>query len=527
MSYPAPTSLRISLQPTERIGQAIRGESQQRRYASLSFSYIVCQFVIKHGHGLSNSPLIDILVDDLLIHIFYLYRPAILGEGDDDYVRIRGGQGWDREQWWYKLAHVCQRWRSIILGSASYLNLCLVCTYGTPVAVMLVHSPPLPLAIDYSEEDRDITAEDEEGIMLALEHHDRIRRVRFWTSVLKWQKLITAFDKEFPALEYLIMAHWKMDSTGSVLPEALQAPHLRHLLMTGFALPIQSRLLTAAVGLVTLTLTVHSPAYFQPHSLLERLSSMPQLEILMIDFLFPDPSHGVERHPLHTPIITHLTLPSLRWFTFRGASAYLEGIAHRITTPRLEKFSMEFFEQLTFSLPCLLQFMNTTENLTRRLISAIFKFSKVEVAVEVYPRGAEMDSLSVYVRCQHLDLQVSSAAQIFNPLSQIFTTVEHLALEHEVHDLSSEEHNEVDRTEWHKLLSSFSKVRTLRIGDGLIKEVSRSLRLDDGELPPELLPELQELRYSGRDDTGDEFKSFVDARQNTGHPVTVVLGQDL
>jgi hypothetical protein len=30
---------------------------------------------------------------------------------------------------------------------------------------LLAHSPPLPLIIDYFEEDRDIAAEDEEGIM--------------------------------------------------------------------------------------------------------------------------------------------------------------------------------------------------------------------------------------------------------------------------------------------------------------------------------------------------------------------------
>jgi hypothetical protein len=74
----------------------------------------------------------------------------------------------------------------------------------------------------------------------------------------------------------------------------------------------------------------------------------------------------------------------------------------------------------------------------------------------------------------------------------------------EVHSRSSEEHNEVDRTEWRKLLRSFSNVKTLRVDDGLVKELSRSLRLDDGELPLELLPELQELTYSGpeRGDTG-------------------------
>jgi hypothetical protein len=52
-------------------------------------------------------------------------------------------------RWWYTLAHVCQRWRNIILGSTTYLGLSLLCTYGTPVADMLAHSPPLPLVVGY------------------------------------------------------------------------------------------------------------------------------------------------------------------------------------------------------------------------------------------------------------------------------------------------------------------------------------------------------------------------------------------
>jgi hypothetical protein len=54
---------------------------------------------------------------------------------------------------------------------ASHLCLSFVCSYGRPVTDMLANSLPLPLAIDYVEEDREITAEDEGGILLALQHH--------------------------------------------------------------------------------------------------------------------------------------------------------------------------------------------------------------------------------------------------------------------------------------------------------------------------------------------------------------------
>jgi hypothetical protein len=65
-------------------------------------------------------------------------------------------------------------------------------------------------------------------------------------------------------------------------------------------------------------------------------------------------------------------------------------------------------------------------------------------------------------------------------------------------------------------------VKTLRIEDGLVRELSRCLPSEDGEHPLELLPELQELRYSGRGNVNDAFTSFIDARKNAGRPVSLV-----
>ena len=109
----------------------------------------------------------NILDDDSLLNTFYLYRPFLLGEDQDEDAHLMGGEWqWVGENWWYKLAHVCQRWRELILGSAFYLGLSLVCTKSTPISDMLAHSPPLPLVIDYFDEYHDITAEDKEGLIL-------------------------------------------------------------------------------------------------------------------------------------------------------------------------------------------------------------------------------------------------------------------------------------------------------------------------------------------------------------------------
>ena len=377
---------------------------------------------------------------------------------------------------------------------------------------MLTHSPPLPLIVDYSDGNNDMTEDDEKGAILALKQHDRVHRVRLRTPVTSLQKLIAVMDEEYPILKYLIIEPPYEDrSTILIPPETLQAPNLRLLSLAGFALPIGSRLLTTAVGLTTLCLFndvfMDDPStHVNPNVLLRWLSFMPQLEALVVSFFLPIPDHEIERQLSHTPIITPVTLPNLRRFRFRGVNAYLEALAHRTTTPRLEKLKIEFFHQFTFSVPRLLQFMSTPEDL--EFESANFWFYDERVYVEVYPRGkSETYALSINVDCWHLNWQVTSVAQIFNSLSQIFSAVEHLTLQRKVSNQSSEEHNEVDHTEWRKLLGSFRNVKTLYIGNGLTEQLSLWLDLEDREPLLGLLPELQELTYSGSGNTGGAFTS--------------------
>ncbi|KAF8489506.1 hypothetical protein F5888DRAFT_1721769 [Russula emetica] len=503
MSYLVPST--SALQSTERTDQdVLRRESTSQRQSPHTAS-------------------IDILDDDSLLNIFYLYRPFVLGEDEDEEHGLLGGSnGWDLERWWYKLAHVCQRWRKLILGSSSYLGVCLVCSKGTLVADMLAHSPPLPLVIDYFHESEysDIAAEDEEGLTFALEQRDRIRRIRLRMGITNLQKFIMAISGEYPILEYLIIIPF-IKNKAFVLSETLQAPHLRHLILSCFALPITSPLLATATGLVTLFLEIPNlTTFFQPNALLQWISFMPHLETFVIYFSFAVSGRDMDRLLSRIPIITPVTLPNLRWFWFQGGSAYLEAVVRRITTPRLEKLQVFFFEQLTFSVPHLVQFTNTTENLRFSGVTVDFSKEQVDTATNFF----ENAEIYLYMRviCSHLDWQVSSMAQIFNFFSQTFSAVEHLTLSGEAHSNSSEGHNEVDRTEWHKLFRSFQNVKTLRIEYGLIEEISRCLRPDDGDLPLDLFPELQEITYSGGDNADDVFASFIDARQTAGCPTTLV-----
>ena len=456
----------------------------------------------------------------LLLTYFISIDPSF--DGDDyDKVRILGGR-WEHERWWHKLTQVCQRWRNLILESSSYLGLCLVCTYGTPVADMLALSPPLPLILHYMDSDRDIKAAAEEGIMLALKQRRRVHRIHFFMPIPNLERLIKVIVKEYPVLEYLIMMSSPevVGTTTWKLPLTFLAPHLRCLVLNDFTLPV----VMTTKRLVTLYLIMDDPtrAYCPPYALFLYISFMRQLETLRIIFNFPVSDYDLERllefEVMCMSTMTHVTYPNLRWFEFQGASAYLEAFVHWIDAPRLEKLNIRLFKQPTYSFPRLLRFMNTAKNV--RFDSAKFEFSNNQVAVGMNLREEEVHTFLMAVYCFELGSQISSLAQIFDSLSQTMFTVEHLTFKHELHD---EDHDEleVDRTEWHKLFGSFSNVKTLCVDDGLVDELARCLRLNDGKHPLDVLPELQELSYTGTDDIGDTFTSFLDARKNAGRPITL------
>jgi hypothetical protein len=461
--------------------------------------------------------------------VFSLYRPLILDESEADNNQFLDGGEWNRERWWFTLVHVCRRWRHLVFESASHLRLSLVCARGTPVADMLAHSPPLPLIIDHLDQHNHngITATDEQGITLALQHRDRVRRIRLMKSVPILQKLVMALDGEFPILEYLSIIHQRYRRPSIEhnmrlnLPETFRAPHLRHLVLMSFAIPIGSPLLTTMGNVVTLSLNSIPPsAYFHPNALLQRLSLMPQLEILGILFNSHFPSRDIERQLSRTPIVSRATLPNLRWFGFQGASAYLEALLPRVTMPLIERLQVSFFNQLTYSIPHLQQFMGTAENL--RLNTATLTFLLDHLTVVAYPhKGAKMFTLVMAIGGRHLDWQVVSTTQVLETLRTVFSTVEHLTIEYKRHLISSEWKNEADRAQWRELLGTFDNVKTLLVDDELVEPISHSLRPGDGESPTDLLPHLQELSYPARSPE-KAFTPFVDARQKADRPVTVI-----
>ena len=138
MSFFAPCT--SSLQSIERVGQsAIRNE---RRYASF-FCY-AHWLMSRHGPCISScSASIHILDDDSLLHVFYLYRPFLLGEDQDD-TRLFG-----REKGWVRghgpPSYVAQRFlMDATLGRDASLRIVAVMNDQFQLNSILFNKPSLP-----------------------------------------------------------------------------------------------------------------------------------------------------------------------------------------------------------------------------------------------------------------------------------------------------------------------------------------------------------------------------------------------
>ena len=131
---------------------------------------------------------INILPDDVLLIIFLYDRSW--------------HQRWHLNWNWHRLAHVCQRWRSVVFAYPNFLNLRLVCGPTTRVELAGIR-PPVPIILKDTAawnipEDYDFEA--------AIVHHSRVCELNL-LSLSKFQshRLVAAMQDKSSSLIHLVL----------------------------------------------------------------------------------------------------------------------------------------------------------------------------------------------------------------------------------------------------------------------------------------------------------------------------------
>ena len=450
--------------------------------------------------------------DDSLLQIFSHYR-------------LQDGDNWHLRHTWRTLAQVCRRWRYLIYRSTSHLDMCLLLTYNSPSIYILGHLPPLPLVIDYSNENTTLAQKDEDNIYLGLQRHGRLHRVALRAPSSALRKLIKPLNKPFSRLEDLSLLSTTTEEMGLMLPETFQAPFLRCLSLHGIDLPKGLSSLSSMItlsGLSTLSLVhIQKSYYFSPGHLVTQLQGLPCLEELSIGFAIPIPSPSSEEELLPTPI-PPVTLPNLRRLTFRGVSVYLDNLVAQINTQLLEHLRLTLLFEIDFTLVNLTKFIHRTEGFKCLVCRVIF--NKDGASIDA---GIGFFNLHVKVSCKPLDWQIESTTQVFSTLGEAISTVEELTLDLHTHQMPSDWENRRDNMLWHELLLPFIGVKKLNIGLLLVFELSRVLESLAGGLDQEILPELQELEVLQLEmyHANKSLSRFFGNRESMGRPVHLLAPQ--
>ena len=261
------------------------------------------------------------LFDDVLLEIFRFY---LLNESAR----------------WFTLAHVCQRWRCLVYASPRHLNLHLICGGYKPPGEMLDKWPEMPIHIvrihEYTY--NDMSESEVSYVADALEHNDRVSKIKLKSGYSKLSHLLAQMQEPFPMLEYLdIQPNNSSSSEPAVIPDSFlggSAPLLVRLGLVGIPFPGLPRLLLSANHLVDIHLwDIPQARHVLPEVMVASLSAMKHLQSLHIGICSRQASQ-------HSIPVTCIVLPALKHLRLKCPGNYLEDLVARLDAPELESMGI-------------------------------------------------------------------------------------------------------------------------------------------------------------------------------------------
>ena len=432
---------------------------------------------------------------------------------------------------WQRLVRVCRRWRQIIFASPRRLDLHLICTYGTSVRNHLSCWPALPIIVDYylywdSDNGQSPAPDDDDNVLAALEHPDRVRCVEIATTGSLLGKVATVMQEPFPALTLLRLS--SNDGDVPTLPTAFlggSAPRLQEICLDGIPFLTLPTLLLSTSDLVVLKLdNIPDTGYISPEAMVACMIALTRLRTLSIGFRSPD-SRSDETITRPAPQ-TRAVLPALAFFDFRGISKYLENLIAQIDTPRLDYFRITYLNRSLVDVPQLSQFISRTESLEPdglKHAELNFCSSNINIRLDCEQVGRRQSRVFLQISCHGLDRQVSLLAQLLGQLPTMLSNVGHLSILAHCLQLGWEddEDDDIGDIGYLELLRPFTSVQTLRLHGHSAGPVALALDIEAEEMvDAEVLPFLHLLWL--QDLPVASLENFTAVRSHSRCPVTVV-----
>ncbi|KAI0253883.1 hypothetical protein BJV78DRAFT_136670 [Lactifluus subvellereus] len=478
-----------------------------------------------HNH-LEPSPSTTIkLPEDVLLDIFDSYRQAFEQEPRYEWT-------WNGKNGWFKLAHVCRKWRCVVLSSSSRLHVRLLFTSFRPSGVvMLSYLPTLPIVINHSG-NLIWTSEEQNCLTASLRYPDRVRRIVITGQDLVLNRVYRAMNRPFPTLESFVLLNTMFGPTFEVPTTIFKgsAPSLRRLHLQYVLFASVSQLLSSTTGLVELNLDTDTIVCLSPAaSLLTHLQGMPCLRRFQLRIRNPpSPTTSIPVFPTRAADV--VSLLRLTHFRFYGSPTCFELLAAGLAAPFLQDLEIEL-DGYSPTSPHLSRFIGDVEGLFSTVLVDIHKLAPL-ISVLTHPKSIDELPRRIVVKNE-----TSWSVQTCTTLCARLATVEILVLRwHCVGNIEGRFCR--DPSPWRRFFEKLHNVKILRVQRRLVPEVARFLLQNSGEPPLYLLPALEEIYLCwaspspppNSDIEHQEALSalgpFVAARQQAGRPVRISWNPD-
>ena len=483
----------------------IQGKAQDRGTSS-NLNSILWRRALTWGVGQSDGyAMIDMLPDETMLEIFDAYRDL---PRFSDYT-------WD----WDKLVHVCRRWRQLVFASPLRLQVSihLDCTKRIDVKKTLGCWPAFPITVDYTGF-MGIDPSEEDNLLAALEHSDRVHHLYLHIADKKPAKLAAAMQKPFPMLTKLQLS--RESWTELALPQGFlggSAPRLQQLELEDIIFPELPNFLLSTRDLVTLDLSRIPPqAYIPPETMVTCLAPMSRLTCLVIGFRSTFPSDQLDVAPVTR---ARAVLPALVFIFLDCNIHYMEDLAARIDCPqlnRLELYPSDSSVDVDLQVPQIFKLINRSKD----PLLACFDWVNMDFSsdhITLRASHKRPPHIAIYLSLMGENWQLS---HVFQAICQFSTTSTLSNLRYlSIHSSGRIPDRTPTNLDWAPLLAAFSALKAVYIS-GDHKYNASALESIDGDTAAALLPALDLLYVEGLPVLSVD--KFCAARQASGLPVTVV-----
>ena len=485
-----------------------------KRHSLHKYSDTISQNQSAHSdHQVLWNITIDHCPDGVLLEIFDSFRQSL--QYERNYERV-----WNSNEGWFKLAHVCQEWRQVVLTSPSRLRLRLLLTeHRSASASAIKPLPPLPIIVDYKSG----RLTPLRRMVSALKYPDRVCGIAFKVprSILK--ELWAAMNQPFPALDSL-----EVDCTALYISDfpppilMVQSPHLRHLKLTGTTTTFSCRILSHKVSLVDLTLCLDA-IFLSPleAQFLSHLQAMPFLRRLKLELRGSFFSSTRWRLSSMTK---DFLLPMLNFLCFTGDILQFEALMVRLEAPSLQELRISLHRPYSAMSHCpyLSKFVS---NIGGSFSCAQLKTSREEMSLFMSTHSHPHFKIIVNPMTlnEHIDAVFSATLATIEDvfLTALYATVNHVSL-------------------LGRFLAHFRNAKILRISQGIESEVLDVIQQGNERFSLNIFPVLEEIEFNATmypdsptqidEDRQaavlDLFKPLVNAQQEKGHTVNVHWNTD-